>query len=79
MTWCRLLVAGALLQESGHTLDSVAWQLDFNSGHHLGTVLRRYTGAGVAEMREQCGVAEFIDSAFRDAIASRSPVDQENE
>ena len=79
MTWCRLLVAGSLLRESGHTLDSVAWQLDFSSGHHLGTVLRRYVGSGIAEMREACGVAESIDCAFRGAIASRTPIDRENE
>lgn len=70
MTWCRLLVAGSLLQESGHTLDSVAWQLDFSSGHHLGTVLRRYTGAGVIEMRGY-GVADGVESAFRGALIGR--------
>jgi AraC-like DNA-binding protein len=68
MTWCRLLVAGSLLQESGHTLDSVAWQLDFNSGHHLGTVLRRYAGAGVTEMRAS-GVSAAVEAAFRAALA----------
>lgn len=68
MTWCRLLVAGSLLQESGHTLDSVAWQLDFNSGHHLGTVLRRYAGSGVAEMRA-AGVSAAVESAFRAALS----------
>jgi AraC-like DNA-binding protein len=69
MTWCRLLVAGSLLQESGHTLDSVAWQLDFNSGHHLGTVLRRYAGAGVVEMRS-AGVSSAVEAAFRAALCS---------
>jgi AraC-like DNA-binding protein len=78
MTWCRLLVAGSLLQESGHTLDSVAWQLDFNSGHHLGTVLRRYAGAGVAEMRES-GVAEAVECAFRAALMARSPRERDHE
>jgi AraC-like DNA-binding protein len=79
MTWCRLLVAGSLLQEPGHTLDSVALQLDFSSGHHLGTVLRRYVGAGVAEMRAGCGVAEAIEAAFRHALIRSSPIDRENE
>ncbi|MEO7520661.1 MAG: helix-turn-helix domain-containing protein [Gemmatimonas sp.] len=68
MTWSRLLVAGSLLQESGHTLDSVAWQLDFNSGHHLGTVLRRYAGAGVSEMRA-AGVSSAVESSFRAALS----------
>ncbi|MES2522281.1 MAG: helix-turn-helix domain-containing protein [Gemmatimonadota bacterium] len=69
MTWCRLLVAGSLLQERGHTLDTVAWQLDFNSGHHLGTALRRYTGSGVEELRVT-GIASAVESAFRAALAS---------
>ena len=77
MTWCRLLVAGSLLQESGHTLDSVALQLDFSSGHHLGTVLRRYAGAGIAEMRAECGVAEAIEAAFQNALMGRSPSENE--
>lgn len=72
MTWCRLLVAGSLLEESGHTLESVAWQLDFNSGHHLGTVLRRYTGTGVAEMRGR-GVASFVEASFRTVLRGRDP------
>ena len=79
MTWCRLLVAGSLLQESGHTLDTVALQLDFSSGHHLGTVLRRYAGAGIAEMRAECGVAEAVEAAFRHALMGRSPSDSESD
>lgn len=64
LTWCRLLVAASLLEERGHTLDSVSWQLDFSSGHHLGTVLKRYVGLGIAEMRG-AGVVEAVDAAFR--------------
>jgi hypothetical protein len=80
MTWCRLLVAGSLLQESGHTLDSVAWQLDFNSGHHLGTVLRRYAGAGVVEMRS-AGVSSAVEAAFRAALsgAGADPLEYESD
>jgi AraC-like DNA-binding protein len=78
MTWCRLLVAGSLLQESGHTLDSVAWQLDFNSGHHLGTVLRRYAGAGVVEMRTS-GVSCAVETAFRAALYGGGTHEYESE
>ncbi|HYW30815.1 MAG TPA: AraC family transcriptional regulator [Gemmatimonas sp.] len=69
MTWSRLLVAGSLLQERGQTLDTVAWQLDFSSGHHLGTALRRYTGLGIEELRVT-GVASGVESAFRSALAA---------
>lgn len=71
ITWCRLLVAGSLLDESGHTLDSVGWQLDFSSGHHLGTVMRRYVGRGITEMRET-GVSTVVEMAFCAALASNS-------
>ncbi len=69
LTWCRLLVAASLLEERGHTLDSVGLQLDFSSGHHLGTVLKRYVGAGVSEMRDSSVVAT-VDAAFRSALDS---------
>ncbi len=67
ITWCRLLVASSLLQESGHTLDSVGWQLEFGSGHHLGTVMRRYVGSNVSDMRS-CGISEAVESAFLASI-----------
>ena len=58
LIWCRLLVAGTLLDERGRTLDSVALQLGFSSGQNLGAALRRYVGATLTELREgQVGVA----------------------
>ena len=67
LTWCRLLVAASLLEERGHTLDSVAFQLDFSSGHHLGTVLKRYVGTGVSGMRNS-SVVVTVDAAFEAAL-----------
>lgn len=71
LTWCRLLVAASLLEERGHTLDSVGLQLDFSSGHHLGTVLKRYVGAGVSEMRDS-SVVSTVDAAFQAALDGAS-------
>lgn len=71
LTWCRLLVAASLLEERGHTLDSVGFQLEFSSGHHLGTVLKRYVGTGVSEMRDSSVVA-IVDAAFQAALESTS-------
>ena len=71
ITWCRLLVASSLLQENGHTLDSVGWQLDFGSGHHLGTVMRRYVGINVSEMRIS-GISDAVESAFLASIGMNS-------
>jgi AraC-like DNA-binding protein len=67
LTWCRMLVASALLDQPGHTLDTVAGQLDFNDGHLLGTTLRRYAGAGINRLRDG-GVLDAVLGAFREAI-----------
>ncbi len=71
LTWCRLLVAAALLDEPGHTLDSVAAQLDFYDGPNLGTALRRYTGTNITRLRARGAFSEAI-RAFRE-VGARSP------
>ncbi len=68
LTWCRLLVAGGLLDERGRSLDSVAGQLDFPSGHGLGMVLRRYLGSGITVLRGGT-VSVTVEQAFRAALA----------
>ncbi len=67
LTWCRLLVAGGMLDERARSLDSVAGQLDFPSGHGLGMVLRRYLGAGITALRDG-QVSAAIECAFRTAL-----------
>lgn len=67
LTWCRLLVAGALLDERGRSLDSVAGQLDFPSGHGLGMVFRRYLGSGINALRDR-QVSATVECAFRSAL-----------
>lgn len=68
LTWCRLLVATAMLDQPGHTLDSVGGQLGFFDGSHLGNTLRRYTGANITELREQ-GVLRAATRAFKAKVA----------
>ncbi len=68
LTWCRLLMAGALLDERSRSLDSVAGQLDFPSGHGLGMVLRRYLGRGINALGPG-QVSHAIERAFRAALA----------
>lgn len=67
LTWCRVLVASALLEQPGHTLDSIAGQLDFPDGGALGKTLRRYTGYGITELRKRGALPTTLD-AFRDAV-----------
>lgn len=69
LTWCRMFVAVALLEQPGHTLDSVAGQLDFNDGGVLANLVRRYTGVGIMELRRHGALASAAD-AFRRQVAS---------
>lgn len=69
LTWCRLLVASALLEQPGHTLDSVAGVLDFPDGGSLGQYLRRYTGRNVTQLRED-GVLHTTIEALRAQLRS---------
>ncbi len=71
LNWCRLLVASALLEQPGHTLDSVAGQLDFSSGENLGKALRRYTGMGIMQLREH-GVLREAVTVFRNSTDPRA-------
>ncbi len=72
LTWCRLLVAAALLDERGRSLDSVAEQLDFSSGAGLGMTLRRYAGSGIIALRDR-HVSSVVEAAFRNASLSAPP------
>jgi AraC-like DNA-binding protein len=64
LTWCRIFVAIALLEQPGHTLDSVSGQLDFNDGGVLANLIRRYTGLGIRELRRHGALAAAAE-AFR--------------
>ncbi len=67
LTWCRLMVAAALLEEPGHTLDSVASQLDFHDGANLAVALKRYTGTNISTMRAQGALTSAL-RAFRESV-----------
>ncbi len=69
LNWCRLLVASALLDQPGHTLDSVAGQLDYSDGGVLGNTLRRYTGLGLNRLRPGSVLDATLD-AFRAILAN---------
>jgi AraC-like DNA-binding protein len=70
LTWCRILVACALLDQPGRTLESVAGQLDLpGGGHVLRTTLRRYLGSGINRLRDE-GVLESAMMAFRATIVA---------
>ena len=70
INWCKLLVASSLLQESGHTLHTVGLRLEFESGHHLGTIMKRYVGVNVSDLRK-FGIYQTVESAFLAEIGAR--------
>lgn len=61
--WCRLLVAGSLLDERGRTLDSVALLLNFSTPANLGASLRRYVGATITQLRRG-EVSPVVEAEF---------------
>lgn len=68
LTWCRLLVATAMLDQPGHTLDTVSGQLGFYDGRNLGTALKRYTGSNVTDLRKG-SVLKATIAAFQVKLA----------
>lgn len=78
LTWCRLMVASALLDQPGHTLDSVAGQLDYGDGGVLGNSLRRYTGAGINKLRDG-GALDATIAAFRASVESGATIGHETD
>jgi AraC-like DNA-binding protein len=63
-TWTRLLLAGALLADPGRTLQSVALELQLDSGTSLRHLLRRYAGLGRAGSVSRGRIRGALGSAF---------------
>ncbi len=72
ISWCRLFVAGHLLEDPRRSVAHVALALDFSSSAALRGMLRRYTGLRSQEIREHGGL-ESILAAFRSVLLA-SPV-----
>ena len=74
LTWCKLFVAVALLEQPGYTLDSVAGQLDYSDGSVLANLLRRYVGTGISGLRPH-GALAVAARVFREQVeAARNGV-----
>ena len=61
ISWCRLLHAARLLEESGHSVDRAAIALGFGSGTALRNMLRRYTGLRPRELAARGGHGALLD------------------
>lgn len=58
--WCRLFMAGRLLDEPGRTVESVALQLEFTTGSALRNLIKRRTGLAPYMLREAGGLQYLI-------------------
>lgn len=59
--WCRLFVAARLLERSGRTVESVALQLEFQSGSALRNLLKRHTGLSPKALRSEGALQLLLD------------------
>jgi AraC-like DNA-binding protein len=78
LAWCRLLLAADLLEDPLRPVEQAALVLDFPSGTAFRNMLRRYTGLGPRDVRENGGLVCVLH-AFRRALTSnrdmtRTPV-----
>ena len=73
LAWCRLLLAADVLEDHARPVEQVALALDFPSGTAFRNMLRRYTGLGPRDVRENGGLVCVLH-AFRRALASKVSV-----
>lgn len=69
LMWGRLIVAGALMDDSKRSADRIAVALGFPSGSAFRNTCRRYLGATPGEARAE-GSARFVVERFRTELAS---------
>jgi AraC-like DNA-binding protein len=60
LVWCRMLLAAALLELTGRTLDSIAIELDYASSTSLRNQLKNNTGMTATQIRV-AGFGRIID------------------
>jgi AraC-like DNA-binding protein len=69
IAWCRLFVAGHMLEDRRRSVAHVALALDFTSGAALRGMLHRYTGLRPQQVRELGGL-DAVLGAFRRVLSS---------
>jgi AraC-like DNA-binding protein len=73
LAWCRLLLAADVLEDYARPVEQVALALDFPSGTAFRNMLRRYTGLGPRDVRENGGLVCVLH-AFKRTLASKASV-----
>jgi AraC-like DNA-binding protein len=68
--WCRMFMAGRLLDEPGRTVESVALQLEFTTGSALRNLIKRRTGLAPYMLRDAGGL-QYLITCFTALCADR--------
>ena len=68
--WCRLFMAGRLLEEAGRTVESVAHQLEFTTGSALRNLIKRRTGLAPYMLRDAGGL-HYLVACFNATCETR--------
>ena len=68
--WCRLFMAGRLLEEGGRTVESVAHQLEFTTGSALRNLIKRRTGLAPYMLRDAGGL-QYLVACFNAVCETR--------
>jgi transcriptional regulator GlxA family with amidase domain len=69
LTWCRLSVAGTLLEQPACTIRDVAASLGFSSCAALRNLIRRYLHVTGTELRARGGL-EFVAHRFAQSVVA---------
>jgi AraC-like DNA-binding protein len=71
--WCRLCLVGALLEDTGYTVERIASLLDYASSTALRNTVQRYLGITATELRSRGGLAYVVSQFASRASESRAP------
>jgi AraC-like DNA-binding protein len=77
-TWTRLLLAGSLLSDPGRSAQSVALELELESGGALRQLLRRYADVALSAGGTRRQLRSLLVEAFLAEVTSVAPVGASN-
>jgi AraC-like DNA-binding protein len=71
IAWCRIMLAVQALEQSGQSVEQVAFTVGFSSASALWNMMRRYLGCGPQEIRARGGLG-YVMQRFAAAAVGRA-------